>query len=256
MTFALANSFVLPLSLPRRARELEMLWVEAGSFLMGSPAHEAGRDRHDECQFHAVISHGYWLGKTQITQSQWMAIMGGNPSRFQQDGMNRPVENVNWHDAQAFCKELDDRFSQELPEGYRFALPTEAQWEYACRAGTQTKYHCGNSEDDLDRVAWHSGNSGGQTHPVAEKQPNPWGFYDMHGNVGEWCHDWAGDYPTGEAKGWEGPDKGLVRIVRPGTWGTPLETGDFRCACRTCVEPDVKREWIGFRLSLRRMDIA
>jgi formylglycine-generating enzyme required for sulfatase activity len=173
---------------------------------------------------------------------------------FQLQGLNCPVENVSWYDALAFCDQLNQRLINQPPLGYRFSLPTEAQWEYACRAGTQTLYYSGDTEADLARVAWYASNSDQQTHPVGEKEPNAWGLYDMHGNVYEWCHDSPSDYPDISVVDWVGEGDGLVRVVRSGSWGTPNGDYQFRATSRGCVEPDSKRPWIGFRLCLRWID--
>ena len=151
--------------------KLEMKKIQAGSFLMGSPLND---------QYHVTIMRDYWLGTFEITQAQWKAVMGNNPSYFKGDDL--PVEQVSWRYAKNFCEKLNADSSIPKPDGYRFDLPTEAQWEYACRAGTTGAYH-GNLED----IAWYGENSGYSTHPVGQKEPNAWGFYDMHGNVQEYC---------------------------------------------------------------------
>ena len=140
-----------------------------------------------------------------------------------------------------------------LPGKYRFNLPTEMQWEYACRAGTQTTYHSGNEFTDLLRVAWCKENSSGHTHPVGEKESNNWGLYDMHGNVAEWCYDSPSEYPKTCATNWIGQGDGNVRVLRGGSWGTPMNSSVFSCAFRGWVEPNVERPWIGFRVGLWSM---
>ncbi|MBX2803130.1 MAG: formylglycine-generating enzyme family protein [Myxococcales bacterium] len=150
-------------------------WIPAGEFLMGAPAKEADR-RENEPQYPVRISRGFWLGETLVTQVQWLDVMGSNPSRFQdgEDWPSRPVEQVSWNDCQAFL--------ERLPDGLTWRLPTEAEWEYACRAGT-TEARYGQLED----VAWYGVDS---TKPVGTKVPNAWGLYDMLGNVWEWCADY------------------------------------------------------------------
>jgi len=162
--------------------EMEFMPIAAGSFQMGS---NDGDD--DEAPVHRVtISKPFWLARTEVTQRQYKQVMGSNPSHFQ--GMENPVETVSWNDAVSFCKKLTDRERRagRLPDGFEYALPTEAQWEYACRAGTTSDY-----AGILDSIAWYSLNSGNKTHSVRTKQANTWGLYDMHGNVLEWCADYC-----------------------------------------------------------------
>jgi formylglycine-generating enzyme required for sulfatase activity len=157
-----------------------MKWCPAGSFLMGSP-------EYIENQVQVILNQGFWMGQTQVTQAQWRAVMGNNPSRF--TGENRPVESVSWHEMQEFVSKLNVSFA--LPDGMQMTLPTQAQWEYAARAGGTGPYSGGT----LNEVAWYKENSGGETHPVGTKKPNAWSLHDMHGNVGEMCADWHGDEP-------------------------------------------------------------
>ena len=212
---------------------------------MGSPADEEGRydnDRHNEQQVEVTLSHHFWLAKTAVTQSQWQEVMGSNPSKFR--GVELPVENVSWEDAQAYIAKLNGKVG--LPEGWKFALPTDAQWEYACRAGEKGPYSGGA----LDEVAWYDGNSGGRTHEVGQKKPNEWGLHDMHGNVFEWCADFfdvdrlmlmGGVDPTG-------PISGDFRVVRGGScW---LVASGCRAACRGSNSPGASCEILGFRPAL------
>ncbi len=221
--------------------KMEMLWVKPGSFLMGSPASE--RDRRDnENQFQVTLSKGYWLGKTEVTQAQWQAVMGSNPSHFK--GGSLPVEQVNWEEAMAFCRRLTERerAAGRLPAGYAYTLPTEAQWEYACRAGTTGAY-----AGPLDAMAWYSNNSGNRTQPVATKQANGWGFHDMHGNVWEWCLDWYGNYAAGSATDPRGPSTGSFRVYRGGGWGNSA------VYCRSAYRRysvDSRNRFLGFRVAL------
>ncbi len=184
-----------------------LCYVPAGSFTMGSPAGEADRS-DDEDQVQVRITQGYWLAKTECTQAQWRAVMGSEPSHFKGDDM--PLEKVSWGEAQDFMAKLNGK--KVLPVGWKWSLPTEAQWEYACRAGTTTPY-----AGELERMAWYSDNSGSKTHPVGTKAANAWGLYDMHGNVYEWCSDWydaklpGGTDPTGASSGSD-------RVGRGGSW--------------------------------------
>jgi formylglycine-generating enzyme required for sulfatase activity len=190
--------------------KMELAWIPAGSFQMGSPDSAWGRDK-DEGPVHTVELDGFWMGKYEVTQEQYEAVMGKNPSYFK--GAKNPVEQVSWNNAADFCRKA----SQETGEGFR--LPTEAEWEYACRAGSTTHFCFGDSDDGLGDYAWYAHNSGSQTHPVGEKKPNALGLYDMHGNVSEWCGDWYADkYSAGIAKNPQGPSSGEYRVARGGSW--------------------------------------
>jgi formylglycine-generating enzyme required for sulfatase activity len=220
---------------------LQMVSIKAGTFRMGS---ENGNPNEKPVTT-VSLTKSYWLGKTEVTQAQWQALMGGNPSKF--TGSNRPVENVSWDEAMVFCRKLteSERTAGRLPAGYGYQLPTEAQWEYACRAGTTDNY-AGN----LDALAWYDANSGGQTHPVAKKQPNAWGLYDMHGNVFEWCLDWYGNYGGGNITDSTGPATGSERVIRGGSWFT--DANPSRSAYRLYSSSDTSTHFVsfGFRVAL------
>jgi len=160
-----------------------------------------------------VLTRGFFLAETECTQGQWEAVMGGNPSNFK--GVDRPVEQVSWSEAVEYCRELTTKQRAEriLPEGWEWRLPTEAEWEYAARAGTTGARH-----GELNAIAWYDGNSGNQTRPVKQKAPNAWGLHDMIGNVWEWCSDWYGDYPTRSVTDPTGPSSGSNRVGRGGSW--------------------------------------
>ncbi len=223
--------------------KLELIWIKAGTFTMGSAATEAGRNKAEGLQMIVTLTKGFWLGKTTVTQAQYEALIGSNPSTFKEVGPDGPVENVSWLDAMAFCRKLNDRerAAGRLPPGYAYTLPTEAQWEYACRAGTTGPY-AGNPET----MAWHKENSGGTTHPVGQKQPNAWGLRDMYGNVLQWCSDWYGDYPGGVLTDPTGPERGHYRMARGGSW----RVGLFRSASRSGGSSGRRDYTIGFRLAL------
>jgi formylglycine-generating enzyme required for sulfatase activity/predicted Ser/Thr protein kinase len=214
---------------------MEFVSIPAGSFRMGSSSSEAGSD---EQPVHEVrISRGFELGKYEVTQAEWEAVMGSNPSRF--PGANRPVERVSWEDAQAFIRRLNAR-----GDGYRYRLPTEAEWEYACRAGTP-----GERYGSLDAVAWHAGNSGDRTHDVGSKQPNAWGLHDCLGNVWEWVGDWYGGDYYQQSRGNDppGPNNGDSRVCRGGSWyGNPR---DVRAAYRNYGNPSYRGDGLGFRVA-------
>jgi formylglycine-generating enzyme required for sulfatase activity len=189
------------------SQTVTLVWIPAGTFTMGSPLDEPGR-KSDEVQHQVTITKPFWLGQTGVTQAQYEAVMGTNPSHFK--GSNLPVETVSWEDAMAFCKKLTDQelAGGRLLVGYHYTLPTDAQREFACRAGTTGAY-----AGDLDSIGWYNGNSAFQAHSVGQKQPNAWGLYDMHGNVWEWCLDWYGAYPNGSVTDPAGPTSGTNRNV-------------------------------------------
>lgn len=230
---------------------LVLVKIKAGTFMMGSPEEESGRDK-DETQHKVTLTKDYWLGKFEVTQAQYEAVMGFNPSLFK--GGSHPVEGVSWKAARDFCTELNRRYAGKLPAGYKFDLPTEAQWEYACRAGTATalnngknltsEYKCSN----LDEVGWYNKNRNSKVHKeVGQKRPNNWGVYDMHGNVSEWCRDWYGPY-TGSATDPKGPLSGWFRVSRGGWSGSYAR--DCRSAYRESHLPDFRFNNLGFRLAL------
>jgi len=224
---------------------LDLAYVHPGTFTIGSPDAEKGRYKNESPQTQVTLSKGWWLGKTVVTQGQWEALMAGNKSS--QKVADRPVERVSWDDAMEFCRKLTERerAAGRLPDGYAYTLPTEAQWEYACRAGTSGPY---SGDGNLDDMGWHSENSGNTTHPVAQKQANAWGFYDMHGNVWEWCRDWFGNYPGGSISDPTGPALGAVRVVRGGSCSVPARF--CRSAFRRKIEPGNREDHLGFRLAL------
>jgi formylglycine-generating enzyme required for sulfatase activity len=224
---------------------IELIRVPAGTFVMGSPAEEAKRHKAEGPQTKVALTQDFWLGKTPVTQGQYEGVMGENPSHFKAVGKDAPVERVSWLDAMEFCRVLTERerTAGRLPEGFVYTLPTEAQWEYACRAGTTGAYP-GNP----DKMAWHEGNSGGTTHPVAAKEPNAWGFHDMAGNVLEWCADWYGDYPGGAVNDPHGPKFGHFRIARGGSWRVDVSVG--RSAARAGGSAGRRDYTMGFRVAL------
>jgi formylglycine-generating enzyme required for sulfatase activity/serine/threonine protein kinase len=228
--------------------KLELVWIAPGEFVMGSAANEAGRYNDEGPQTRVRLTKGYWLGTMPVTQEQWQAIMGSNPSN--RKGANLPVEHVSWDDAMAFCRKLTERERQagRLPEGYVYTLPAEAQWEYAARAGTTTSWSFGDIERDLGEYAWFGGNSGGRSQAVAQKRANPWGLYDMHGNVWEWTSSWYGSYPGGAVTDYEGPVPGSLRVGRGGSWnGTAYNS---RSAYRNRGATGIRSHDLGFRLAL------
>jgi formylglycine-generating enzyme required for sulfatase activity len=220
----------------------ELIWVPPGEFWMGSRDGEE-RSRDDERPRHLVrMTRGVWLGKTPVTQGQWVAVMGTNPSHFTQVGLDGPVEQVSWED----CQVLVQALRRAAGGGWR--LPTEAEWEYACRAGSETAWCFGSDERKLTQYGWYSANAGGTTQPVGRSKPNAWGLYDLHGNVWEWVQDWKGDYSAGGETDPTGPSSGSFRCFRGGSWDFPA--GFCRSAYRlTCGAPGNRDCILGVRLA-------
>jgi len=231
---------------------MKLVLIPKGTFTMGSPRGEAER-QDDEAQHKVTISSDFHLGVTEVTQGQYEKVMGTNPSHFQgqeignADSSKYPVEQVSWEDAVAFCKRLSE-LPEEKKAGRVYRLPTEAEWEYACRAGSETAYSFGDSAQQLGDYAWFGDNARGQTHPVGQKKPNAWGLYDMHGNVWEWCQDWYGEYPEGVVTDPRGPQTGSFRMSRGGSWG--YVAAICRAAYRLAVVPASRTDFHGFRLAL------
>lgn len=219
--------------------EMEFVPIQPGTFTMGS-SQEFGDE--DESPVREVnLTAAFSMGKYEVTQEQWEAVMNSNPSKFK--GAKLPVDSVSWEDCQRFVAEL------RRLTGRRFALPTEAQWEYVSRAGTATPWSFGDQEKLAEDFAWIATNSEGTTHPVGQKKPNPWGLHDMYGNVQEWVSDWySNPYPPGNASDPQGPSSGDARVLRGGAWGDyPANT---RSSYRNCMGPQMKHEGVGLRLVL------
>lgn len=284
----------------------EMAWIPPGTFTMGSPASEPLRKADEGPPTQVTLSKGFWLGKTMVTIGQWKSVTGldvrgqlekmlrddtlydlGGKMRTVRDYMrfsrdadpgkylanedaDLPMYFVSWNDATQFCNLLNarERAAGRLPKGYEYNLPTEAQWEYACRAGTTNATYAGplvvagGRSPSLDAIAWYSGNSpdgyvgkgfkvagrNGGPHPVAQNQPNAWGLYDMSGDLWEWCRDWYGAYPGGSVTDPGGPPTGIDRVNRGGSFGSG--PGDERSAQRAKNPPAEASAYRGFRLAL------
>jgi len=213
-------------------------WCPPGDFVMGSPANEIDRGSN-ESQVDVTLTKGFWMAQTEVTQKQWKSIMSSNPSRYV--GENLPVDSVNWNDVQIFLEKLNSSLGNQ--NGWRTVLPTEAQWEYACRAGETGPYSGGK----IDEVAWYHDNSGSKTHDVGTKKANPWGLKDMHGNVREWCQDWYGKELYGGVDP-KGATSGSYRVYRGGSWG--VSAGYCRAANRYYRTPATTSSSFGFRVAL------
>ncbi len=220
---------------------IELVWCPPGTFLMSSPPDEAER-RDDETQHEVTLTKRFWIGKYPVTQAQWKAVMKNNPSRFKgtfllEGNPRHPVEQVRWHDAAEFCRSISSA-------QWTYRLPTEAEWEYACRAGTTGQFNAFGATADL---AWISKNSDKKTHPVGQKKPNAWGLYDMHGNVWEWCQDWRGEYPPGPTTDPNGSPSGTHRVNRGGSFRNS-PTG-CRSAYRGGAPALLRDSNLGFRVA-------
>jgi formylglycine-generating enzyme required for sulfatase activity len=212
---------------------MKFVWIPPGNFMMGSPKEEEARD-DNETQHKVTLTKGFYMGIHLVTQEQWKEIMGKNPSEFKGE-KNLPVETVSWDDCQKFIKKLREKDKKP------YRLPTESEWEYACRAGTTTPFYYGKtiSTDQKNRE---------KTTPVGSFPANAWGLHDMHGNVWEWCQDWFGDYPQKDLVDPQGPDAGKDRVLRGGSWNQYPK--DCRSACRNGHVPGYRIyifDW-GFRL--------
>ncbi|MGL6225553.1 MAG: formylglycine-generating enzyme family protein [Thermoguttaceae bacterium] len=218
--------------------EYAFRWCPPGTFEMGSPRSETDRDEN-ESQHQVTLTKGFWMLETEVTQGMWESEMDNNPSNIK--GIKLPVEQVSWDDAQDYIKKLNAL--GVAPRGYKFSLPTEAQWEYACRAGTTTQFHFG---DQLKEKQVNFGSS--QTTVVGSYPANAWGLYDMHGNVFEWCSDWYGDYPSSSVTDPVGPSTGSLCVHRGGSWYGSVES--CRSARRLRYAPSNRSSCLGLRLSL------
>jgi formylglycine-generating enzyme required for sulfatase activity len=241
--------------LPKTLRNkigMEFVLIPAGKFDMGSNLspvdvlNEFGgelRYYRDEHPQHPVeITKPFYLQTTVLTQGQWNSVMENIPSSFKDCGDDCPVETVSWNDAQKFIDKLN-----QLEKTKNYRLPTEAEWEYACRSGTTTEFSFGDVLDELDEYAWHRDNSRMQSHPVGKKKPNVWGLYDMHGNVWEWCQDWYGDYPSNSVVDPKGAEKGKGRVLRGGSYCHLAK--DLRSAKRRQSNTAFRKDYVGFRVA-------
>lgn len=216
---------------------MEFVKIPSGSFMMGRDANfEYGYS--NELPQHRKHIRSFYIQTTEVTQAQWVKVMGSNPSQFK--GRNNPVERVSWHDAKAFVRKLN-----QMEGTNRYRLPTEAEWEYAARAGTTTTYHFGDDKGSLGIYAWYDGNSGSRTHPVGKKRPNRWGLYDMHGNVWEWTSScYTKNYNTTSCDRYDGV---VARVLRGGSWD--WDAVFLRVAYRDNYRPGDRGNYGGFRLA-------
>ncbi len=217
--------------------DMEFVRIPKGTFEMGSKHGDSDK----QPVYRVTISQPFYLGKYEVTQAQWKKVMGhkNNPSELKGDTL--PVTHISWHEAQAFIKKLN---AKEQVSAYR--LPTEAEWEYASRAATTTAYSFGDDAGSLDQYGWYAKNSGNSLHPVGQLKANPWGLYDMHGNVWEWVQDWySKTYPSGHQADPKGPEEGRYRVIRGGSFGD--SPGVLRSAFRDWYQPEHGDASLGFR---------
>jgi formylglycine-generating enzyme required for sulfatase activity len=232
-----------------------MVFIAPNVFTLGSPSNEVGRSPDEGPQTIVTLSRGFWISKFLVTQADYLAVIGSNPSGFPGD-LSRPVESVTWLDATNYCAKLTqlDLAAGRIPPGSHYRLPTEAEWECAARAGTSTRFYYGDdpAATNLINHAWYGAIGGATTHPVGLKQPNAWGLYDMEGNVWEWCQDWYGAYPGGSETDPQGPasNPSGVKVIRGGAWES--FDSDCRSARRSteAVSPFISDFIIGFRVVL------
>ena len=218
----------------------DMIGVEAGTFTMGATPEMQNPDSDEKPTHRVTLTNNYYMGKTEVTQALWGAVMGNNPSYFKGD--SKPVECVSWNDCQTFIKKLNQA------TGKNFRLPTEAEWEFAARGGNKSRHYQYSGSNSLTEVAWYNDNSGSTTHNVATKQPNELGLYDMSGNVWEWCQDWYGDYSSAAQTNPTGAYSGSDRVRRGGSWYS--HAGFCRSSYRLDYFPDYWSYFLGFRLAL------
>jgi formylglycine-generating enzyme required for sulfatase activity len=240
-------------------------WLQPGLYSMGSPDSATYRESDEAPVTRVTLTHGFWMSRYEVIQEEYQSLMGTNPSWFTND-LKRPVENVSWSDATNYCGQLTrhEQAAGRLPAGCLYRLPTEAEWEYSCRAGSTTRYSFGEDPTGslLGYYAWVYDNSGSSVPPngnfyfidgkyytsqaTGSRQPNPWGLYDMHGNVWEWCLDWyQANLPGGSVVDPQGPTNGATRVIRGGSWNCGPQT--CRSAYRCSSDPSVQSSGLGFR---------
>ncbi|MCM1170115.1 MAG: formylglycine-generating enzyme family protein [Bacteroides sp.] len=220
---------------------LEMVYVPGGTFQMGATAEQGDDAYREEKPVRTVKLDSFYIGKCEVTQAQWRAVMGENPSHF--TGDENPVECVSWNDAQEFCEKLSAK------TGRKYVLPTEAQWEYAARGGKKSKGYKYAGNNNIDEVAWYGDNSNDRTHAIGTKKANELGIYDMSGNVWEWCSDWYAGYDESDTDNPTGPQNGSTRVARGGSWLN--DASHCRVSSRTNDgDPDLRYYSLGFRVAL------
>ena len=226
-----------------------MVYVPPGTFLMGTPASDPDRTPEELSQFSVTLTRGFWISQFEVTQSEYQNLTCTNPATFATN-LDQPVANVSWSDAMNYCSGLTERERQSgrLPNNYAYRLPTEAEWEYAARAGTTNRFSFGDDESLLGNYGWYVANSQGSTHPVGQLQSNPWGLKDVQGNVLEWCWDWIESAPTQPVSDFMGSTNAIHHAVRGGAWSFPWV--DCRSSWRLGFALGARRSDLGFRIVL------
>ena len=217
-----------------------MVYVSGGTFTMGATSEQGSDADGDEKPAHCVYVSSFYICKYEVTQELWQAVMGSNPSNFK--GSRKPVERVSWNDCKTFISKLNSL------TGKHYRMPTEAEWEYACRGGSRSQGYKYSGSNYLNNVAWYTDNSGSTTHEVGQKSPNELGLYDMSGNVYEWCSDWYGSYSSSSQSNPTGAYSGSYRVSRGGSWGSIARS--CRSSYRSNIDPDGRGHYLGLRLAL------
>lgn len=235
--------------------KMEFVSMPADRFMMGAAPGEDGAYADESPQHLVIFTKDFWMGKYEVTQAQWQRVMENNPAGFPDAGPSAPVESVSWDDCAVFFEKLNALMASKTngPKMTGFRFPTEAEWEYACRAGTTTRFSGGGTDGDVTEYAWCSVNSESTTHPVGQRRPNAWGLYDMQGNVWEWCSDWYGAYAENTVTNPTGESAGASRVLRGGSWaGYPLSTRSarrfFSVSSMTTNEFGLRCVWDGTKL--------
>ncbi len=245
------NAKDLAFSIPNTSvREIQMSWIEPSQSQIGTSQvldELYGSFVEEWPPFNAIFTEGFWIGKFQVTRSQWNVIVGGD-NETECVNENLPIVKISWLDTMRYCQKLNRLFQSQLPSDYRFCLPTEVQWELACRHRSQSIDNARSVT--MNNVAWYKENSGGEIHPVGEKCPNELGLFDMLGNVYEWCFDSPTDYPYMPENNWSGMGNGVQRAFRGGCFATPLIDYGLSCEARGSASPTLKDAAFGFRLAL------
>ena len=226
---------------------MDFVLIPAGTFIMGSPPNETGRGMDEGPRTRVIITRPFYMSRTEVTQLQYEMVMEDNPS--EEEGGNYPVNSVRWAEAVEFCRRLTERErrARRLREDEEFRLPSEAEWERACRAGTDTRFSFGGVDAELAQHGWYQENSAEKPHVVGLMKPNPWGLFDMHGNVWEWCQDWYEPrYRGGEVKDPSGPETGQTKVMRGGSWADHATR--CRSAARFSATPEFRSPMVGFRV--------